>query len=154
MPATTPWSHLERHAPRRLALFPFHFRFLRTSSSARLCVQKDRRSRPVGGPGSVTLWRTASRPARRVTFGACGASRRCVRHASAAATCSRIQSVNLDIRVETPGRLGSAQPMPQLMIPARNQRPSFPRTCSGPPESPCGKIDTLVRSGHWGQSSY
>lgn len=48
----------------------------------------------------------------------------------------KIQSLNLEIRVQTPGRLGSPHPIPQLIIPARNQRPSFPRSCRGPPESP------------------
>ena len=55
-------------------------------------------------------------------------------------TMFNIQSVNLEIRVQTPGRLGSAQPMPQLMMPPKNQRPSFPFTTRGPPESPCKKI--------------
>jgi hypothetical protein len=32
---------------------------------------------------------------------------------------SRIQGTNLEIRVQTPGRLASAQPIPQLIIPAR-----------------------------------
>ena len=46
--------------------------------------------------------------------------------------------------VHTPGRLGSAHPMPQLMIPARNQRlSSLLWTTSGPPESPLGE-KTLV----------
>ena len=49
---------------------------------------------------------------------------------------ARIQSLKTEMRVQTPGRLGSAHPMPQLMIPPRNQRPSLPRTTSGPPESP------------------
>ena len=51
-------------------------------------------------------------------------------------TMERIQSVNLEMRVQTPGKLGSAQPMPQLMIPPRNHRPSLPLTTRGPPESP------------------
>lgn len=34
-------------------------------------------------------------------------------------TVSRIQGTNLDMRVHTPGKLASAQPIPQLMIPAR-----------------------------------
>jgi hypothetical protein len=34
-------------------------------------------------------------------------------------TFSRIQGTNLEILVQTPGRLASAQPIPQLMIPAR-----------------------------------
>ena len=42
--------------------------------------------------------------------------------------------------VQTPGRLGSAHPMPQLMIPARNQRlSSLLWTTRGPPESPWGR---------------
>lgn len=49
---------------------------------------------------------------------------------------SRIQGTNLEILVHTPGRLGSAHPMPQEMIPAKKYLPSAPRTCSGPPESP------------------
>ena len=49
---------------------------------------------------------------------------------------ARIQSLKTEILVQTPGKLGSAHPMPQLMIPPRNQRPSFPLTTSGPPESP------------------
>ena len=48
-----------------------------------------------------------------------------------------IQFLNLDIRVQTPGRLGSAQPIPQLMIPAKNHLPVLPLTTKGPPESPC-----------------
>ena len=51
-------------------------------------------------------------------------------------TIERIQSVNLEMRVQTPGKLGSAQPMPQLMMPPRNHRPSLPLTTRGPPESP------------------
>ena len=39
--------------------------------------------------------------------------------------------------VQTPGRLGSAHPMPQLIMPARNQRlSSLEWTTRGPPESP------------------
>ena len=49
---------------------------------------------------------------------------------------ARIQSLKTEILVQTPGKLGSAHPMPQLMMPPRNQRPSFPLTTSGPPESP------------------
>ena len=42
--------------------------------------------------------------------------------------------------VQTPGRLGSAHPMPQLMMPARNQRlSSLLWTTRGPPESPWGE---------------
>ena len=51
-------------------------------------------------------------------------------------TWSRIHSVNFEILVQTPGRLGSAHPMPQLMIPPKKYRPSFPFTTNGPPESP------------------
>jgi len=51
-------------------------------------------------------------------------------------TISNIQSRNLEILVQTPGRFGSAQPIPQLITPARNHRPSDPRTTRGPPESP------------------
>ena len=51
-------------------------------------------------------------------------------------TLSKIHSRNFDIRVHTPGKFGSAQPMPQLIIPPRNQRPLFPLTTRGPPESP------------------
>lgn len=35
------------------------------------------------------------------------------------ATFSNIHGVNLEIRVQTPGKLASAQPMPHEMIPAR-----------------------------------
>ena len=39
--------------------------------------------------------------------------------------------------VQTPGRFGSAHPMPQLIMPARNQRlSSLEWTTNGPPESP------------------
>lgn len=48
----------------------------------------------------------------------------------------RIQDVNLLMRVQTPGMLGSAHPMPHEMIPAKKYRLSEPRTWSGPPESP------------------
>ena len=51
-------------------------------------------------------------------------------------TLSKIHSRNFDILVHTPGKLGSAQPMPQLIIPPRNQRPLLPFTTRGPPESP------------------
>ena len=51
-------------------------------------------------------------------------------------TLSKIHSRNFDILVHTPGKFGSAQPMPQLIIPPRNQRPLFPLTTRGPPESP------------------
>ena len=60
-------------------------------------------------------------------------------------TFSRIQLVNLDIRVQTPGKLASAHPMPQLMMPARKYLPSLPRICSGPPESPC-KAKVILKS--------
>ena len=56
-------------------------------------------------------------------------------------TIERIQSVNLEMRVQTPGKLGSAQPMPQLMMPPRNHRPSLPLTTRGPPESPWNKYE-------------
>ena len=56
-------------------------------------------------------------------------------------TMERIQSVNLEMRVQTPGKLGSAQPMPQLMMPPRNHRPSLPLTTRGPPESPWNKYE-------------
>ena len=47
--------------------------------------------------------------------------------------------------MQTPGRLGSAQPMPQLIMPARNQRlSSLLWTTRGPPESPWGE-NTLVK---------
>ena len=61
-------------------------------------------------------------------------------------TIERIQSVNLEMRVQTPGKLGSAQPMPQLMIPPRNHRPSLPLTTRGPPESPWNKIQYLKKN--------
>ena len=56
-------------------------------------------------------------------------------------TWSRIHSVNFEILVQTPGRFGSAHPMPQLMIPPKKQRPSLPLTTRGPPESPQKKIN-------------
>lgn len=58
-------------------------------------------------------------------------------------TVSSIHGTNFDILVQTPGRFASAHPIPQLIIPARKYLPSFPRTWSGPPESPCKmkKID-------------
>ena len=67
--------------------------------------------------------------------------------------------------VQTPGKFGSAQPMPQLIIPARNhlQRrrrafrikvllkliatnlpSSLECTTKGPPESPCSRIIMLI----------
>ena len=61
-------------------------------------------------------------------------------------TLSKIQDLNLDILVQTPGKFGSAQPMPQLMIPPRNHRPLLPLTTSGPPESPCKNIKGMNRT--------
>ena len=54
-------------------------------------------------------------------------------------TLSNIHSLNFDILVQTPGKFGSAHPMPQLMIPPKNQRPLLPLTTNGPPESPCNE---------------
>lgn len=51
-------------------------------------------------------------------------------------TFSKIQLVNLDILVQTPGRLASAHPIPQLIMPPKKYLPSRPRICNGPPESP------------------
>ncbi|KAH9423495.1 hypothetical protein DERP_003774 [Dermatophagoides pteronyssinus] len=48
----------------------------------------------------------------------------------------KIHCLNLVIRVQTPGNDGSPQPIPQEIIPARNQCPSSDCTCSGPPLSP------------------
>lgn len=48
-----------------------------------------------------------------------------------------IQSRNSEMRVQTPGWLGSAQPMPHEMTPPSTQRPSRARsTTMGPPLSP------------------
>lgn len=44
-------------------------------------------------------------------------------------TCSSIQGTNLEMRVQTPGKLASAQPMPQDMMPARKNRPSCDLAC-------------------------
>lgn len=43
-------------------------------------------------------------------------------------TVCSIHGTNFDIRVQTPGRLASAQPIPQLMMPAKKYRPSLPLT--------------------------
>lgn len=59
-------------------------------------------------------------------------------------TVCSIHGTNFDIRVQTPGRLASAQPIPQLIIPARKYLPSFPFTWSGPPESPCKKTRLVL----------
>lgn len=43
-------------------------------------------------------------------------------------TVSKTQGTNLEMRVQTPGRFASAQPIPQLMMPAKKYRPSLPFT--------------------------
>lgn len=43
-------------------------------------------------------------------------------------TVCNIQGTNFDILVQTPGKLASPQPMPQLIIPAKKYLWSFPFT--------------------------
>lgn len=41
-----------------------------------------------------------------------------------------IQGTNLEMRVQTPGKLASAQPIPHEIIPAKKYRPSWDFTCT------------------------
>lgn len=61
---------------------------------------------------------------------------------------SSIQLLNLVIRVQTPGMLASAHPIPHEMIPARNQRPSSPFVWRGPPESPWKQTIFTIKITH------
>lgn len=54
----------------------------------------------------------------------------------AAAMASTIQSRSLVTRAYTPGRRASAQPIPQLTMPARKNLPEGSSQTRGPPESP------------------